>query len=88
MHGIVFLLAVVWATLLLLACAVAVSRLGTTAARILALDTLTLVMVALLVIYSVAERSPYFMDAALVLALLAFISTLVASRYYGGRRVL
>lgn len=88
MHELVFIFAVVWATVLLLACAVTVVKLRTTAARILALDTLTLVMVGLLVVYSVAENSPYFMDAALILALLAFISTLVASRYYGGRRVL
>lgn len=88
MHDPIFFLAVAWATGLLFACAVAAARLSTTAARILALDVLTLVIVALLVIYSAAERSPYYIDAALILALLAFMATLIAARYYGGRKVL
>ncbi|WP_240432608.1 monovalent cation/H+ antiporter complex subunit F [Rubrobacter indicoceani] len=78
--------AIAWVTVLLLVCAVATVKLRSTAARILALDILTLVMVCLLVIYSVAEDVSYYMDASLILALLAFISTLVATRYYAGRR--
>lgn len=88
LHDLVFFLAIAWATVLLVACAAAVVRLRTTAARILALDTLTLVLVALLVIYAIGQRSSYYMDAALILALLAFLSTLVAARYHGERRVL
>ncbi len=88
MHDLVFYLAIAWATVLLVACAAAVVRLRTTAARILALDTLTLVLVALLVVYATGQRSSYYMDAALILALLAFLSTLVAARYHGERKVL
>ncbi len=88
MHDLVFFLAIAWATVLLVACAAAVVRLRTTAARILALDALTLVLVALLVVYATGQRSSYYMDAALVLALLAFLSTLVAARYHGERKVL
>ena len=88
MHDLVFYLAIAWATVLLAACAAAVVRLRTTAARILALDTLTLVLVALLVVYAIGQRSSYYMDAALILALLAFLSTLFAARYHGERRVL
>ena len=88
MHDLVFFLAIAWATVLLVACAAAVVRLRTTAARILALDTLTLVLVALLVVYATGQRSSYYMDAALILALLAFLSTLVAARYHGEREVL
>jgi multicomponent Na+:H+ antiporter subunit F len=73
---------------LLVACAAAVVRLRTTAARILALDTLTVVLVALVVVYSIGQRSSYYMDAALILALLAFVSTLVAARYHGEKKVL
>lgn len=88
MHEIVSFVAIAWATVLLLGCAVAVVRLRSTAARILAFDTLTLVTVCLLVIYSATEGVSYYMDAALIMALLAFIGTLAAARYFGGRRVL
>lgn len=88
MHDLVFFLSIAWATVLLVACAAAVVRLRTTAARILALDMLTFVLVALLVINAIGQRSSYYMDAALILALLAFLSTLVAARYHGERKVL
>ena len=88
MHDLVFFVAIAWVTVLLVACAAAVVRLRTTAARILALDALTLILVALLVVYAAGQRSSYYMDAALILALLAFLSTLVAARYHGERKVL
>ena len=64
-----------------------VIRLPTTAGRILALDTLTLILVALLVLYADARDSPYFLDAALILSLLAFLGTVAAARYHGERRI-
>lgn len=88
MHDLDFFRAIAWVTVLLVACAAAVVRLRTTAARILALDALTLILVALLVVYATGQRSSYYMDAALILALLAFLSTLVAARYHGERKVL
>ena len=87
MHEIVFYLAFAWMTALLVVSAAAVTLLRSTAGRILALDTLTLVLVALLVLYSDANRSAYYMDAALVLSLLAFVATLVLARYHGERKV-
>jgi multicomponent Na+:H+ antiporter subunit F len=87
MHQIVFYLAFVWITVLLVVSAAAVIRLRSTAGRILALDTLTLILVALLVLYAAANRSSYYMDAALVLSLLAFMATLVLARYHGERKV-
>ena len=87
MHQIVFYLAFVWMSILLVVSAAAVIRLRSTAGRILALDTLTLILVALLVLYAAANRSPYYMDAALVLSLLAFVGTLVLARYHGERKV-
>lgn len=87
MHEIVFYFAFVWMTVLLAVSAAAVIRLRSTAARILALDMLTLILAALLILYADATRSSYFMDAALILSLLAFIGTLVLSRYYGERRI-
>ena len=51
--------------------------------RLLVLDTLTLLLVGLLALYSLYARSYYYLDAALVLALLSFVATLAAARYYG-----
>lgn len=87
MHEIVFYLAFVWMTVLLVVSAVAVVRLRSTASRILALDMLTLILVALLVLYADWQRSPYYLDAALILSLLAFMATLVLSRYHGEGKV-
>src|SRR5215217_7207053 len=72
LHEIVFYVAFVWMTVLLVVSVTAVIRLRSTAGRILALDMLTLILVALLVLYANSERSPYYLDAALVLSLLAF----------------
>ena len=87
MHDIVFYLAFAWMTVLLVTSVAAVIRLRSTAGRILALDMLTLILVALLVLYADANRSSYYMDAALVLSLLAFVATLVLARYHGERKV-
>ncbi len=87
MHEIVFYFAFAWMTVLLVVSVAAVIRLRSTAGRILALDTITLILVALLVLYADANRSSYYMDAALVLSLLAFIATLVLARYHGERKV-
>jgi multicomponent Na+:H+ antiporter subunit F len=87
LHQIVFYLAFVWMTILLVVSAAAVIRLRSTAGRILALDTLTLILVALLVLYAAANRSSYYMDAALVLSLVGFMATLALARYHGERRI-
>lgn len=87
MHEVVFYFAFVWMTVLLAVSVAAVIRLRATASRILALDTLTLILVALLVLYAAAFRSSYYLDAALILALLAFIGTVAAARYYGERKI-
>ena len=87
MHEIVFYLAAAWMTLLLVVSVGAVIFLRSTAGRILALDTMTLILVALLVLYADANRSSYYMDAAVVLSLVAFMATLVLARYHGERRL-
>lgn len=87
MHEIVFYAAAAWMTVLLAIAVVAVIRVSETAGRILSLDALTLILVALLVLYGVANRSVYYLDAALILALLAFVGTLASARYYGERRI-
>jgi multicomponent Na+:H+ antiporter subunit F len=87
LHGVVFYAAAAWLTVLLAVGVVAVIRVSSTAGRILALDMLTLILAALLVLYGDAQRNPYYIDAALILALLAFVGTLAAARYYGERKI-
>jgi multicomponent Na+:H+ antiporter subunit F len=41
-----------------------------------------LIVIGLLVLLSDVERVPYFLDAALVLALLSFVATVAAARYH------
>lgn len=87
MHETVFYLAALWMTGLAAVLVAAVINVRSTAGRILALDTLTLVLVALLALYGAAQRSPYYLDAAFILALLAFVGTIAAALYHGERRI-
>ena len=87
MHELIFYLATAWMTVLLAVTVVAVIGLSSTAGRILALDMLTLILVVLLVLYGDAQRTTHYLDAALILALLAFVGTLAAARYYGERKI-
>ena len=87
MHEVVFYVAVTWMTVVLIVGVVATIKLPLTGGRILALDTLTLILTALLVLYGTAERTSYYLDVALILALLAFVGTLAAARYYGERKI-
>jgi len=86
-HEVVFYAASVWVAVLVMACAVLVLRARSTASRIVALDMLVLLVIGLLVLWSDAEGVPYFLDAALLLALLAFMGTLAAARFHGGGRL-
>jgi len=87
MHELVFYIAVVWLTALLVAAVIAVIVLRHKASRILALDMLTGLLVALLIVFATSNESPFYLDAALALALLSFISTVTISRYRAEHRV-
>lgn len=87
MHEIVYDVAMVWMVILLCACMVHVVRAESTLVRILALDTLALVLIALMVLYSTTTGRGYYIDAAIMLALLSFVSTIAAARYHSERRI-
>jgi multicomponent Na+:H+ antiporter subunit F len=87
MHEIVFYAAVVWMTGLLGVSVALVIRAEQAPSRILALDMLVLILVALLILLSDANRTPLYLDAALLLAILSFIATLAAARYHAGGRI-
>jgi multicomponent Na+:H+ antiporter subunit F len=82
MHEVVFYSAALWMTGLLVVSVLLVIRARTSLARILALDMTILILVALLVLYSDSRRVAYFLDAALMLALLSVIATIAAARYH------
>ena len=87
MHDAVFNLAAIWMTGLLGVAVVFVIRARSAMVRILALDALTLILIALLILYADATRTPYYLDAALALALLSFIATVAAARYHSEGRL-
>lgn len=87
MHEIVFQIATLWLALLVVPCIVLILRARTGTGKILALDTLTLLLIALLVLWSDTERVPFFLDAALLLALLGFMGSLAAARYHSEGRI-
>lgn len=77
-----FYVAAVALALMTAACGFLVVRSSSVATRILALDTTVLLLLGLLVVFSYWQGVPYYLDAALVLALLGFIGTLGAARFY------
>lgn len=85
-HDAVFLVGIAWLTVLLGVAVVSVARARTTAERLVALDTAVLMLIGLLGLVAAESRRTYALDAALVLALLSFVSTVAASRYLGDRR--
>ena len=70
-----------WATLLLFGGGLLLLRSRDGLHRILALDVLVSIVVAMLAILSYLRDVSYYIDAALALALLSFTATLAAARY-------
>ncbi len=87
MHQIVYYIAMVWMTGLLCVCIGLVVRARSALMRVLALDSLALVLIALLVLYSTTTGKGYYIDAAIMLALLSFIGSVAAARYHSERRI-
>lgn len=81
MPEIVLVVALGWATLLVLAGGVLLLRAEEILHRILALDVLVSLVIVLLTILSYLNDVSYYLDAALALALLSFTATLVAARH-------
>ena len=86
MSDAVFFTGIAWLAVLLGVLVVRLARARTTGQRILALDLVTLVLIGLLALAAGEDRRAYALDAALALALLSFVATLAAARYYETRR--
>lgn len=87
MHEVVFHIATIWLAVLVIPCGYLVIRARSIPSRILALDALVLILIGLLVLRSDVEGVSYFLDAALLLSLLGFISTLAAARFHGRGKI-
>jgi multisubunit Na+/H+ antiporter MnhF subunit len=74
-------IAIVWTFVLMAIVVIGLLRTPHPLTRILMLDFITLILIAILILYAIREGRPYFLDAALVLAALSFISTTAAARY-------
>ena len=70
-----------WTTLLLIGGGVLLLRSQDGLHRILALDVLVAIVIALLTVLSYLRDVSFYIDAALALALLSFTATLVAARH-------
>lgn len=56
--------------------------------RVVALDNISTNLVAAVIVYSIYTRSTLYTDVALVLAILAFLSTVAAARFLLGGTVI
>jgi multicomponent Na+:H+ antiporter subunit F len=83
MPDIVISVGAAWATLLLVAGGLLLLRARDTLHRVLALDVLVMIVIALLTLLSYLRDVSYYIDAALALALLSFTATLVVVRRGG-----
>jgi multicomponent Na+:H+ antiporter subunit F len=73
--------ALFWVTFLLIAGGVALVRARNVLQRVVALDLLAIIVIALLALLCYLRGQPFYFDAAVALALLSFVSTVAAARY-------
>jgi multisubunit Na+/H+ antiporter MnhF subunit len=88
MHDVVFLIVIVWNTVLVAVLAVYALRAPTIVIRALALDTLALVFVAALAVVAVHRDRAGYLDIALMIAMLGFAQTVATARIIEQRREL
>ncbi|QQQ80739.1 pH regulation protein F [Saccharothrix sp. 6-C] len=73
--------ALFWVTLLLVAGGLVLVRARDALQRVVALDLLAVIVIALLALLSQLRGQAYYFDAAVALALLSFVATVAAARY-------
>ena len=74
-------IALVWVTLLIVAGGLALLRARDVAQRVIAFDMLAVLVIAQLALLCYLRGQPYYLDAAVALALLSFVGTVAAARY-------
>ncbi|WP_308259431.1 monovalent cation/H+ antiporter complex subunit F [Pseudonocardia sp. H11422] len=83
MPPVVIVPALIWVTLLLVAGGLMLVRARDVLQRVVALDLLAVLVMALLALLSYLQGQAYYLDAAVALALLSFVATVAAARYLG-----
>ena len=86
-HEAVFSVAIVWMTVLMGTGVWLAIRAKDAPSRILAIDMVALILVALLVLFGDREGNALYLDAALLLSIISFIATLAAARYHAEGKV-
>lgn len=81
MPAVILVPALSWVTLLLVAGGIALIRARGVVQRVIALDLLAIIVIALLALVSYFREQPYYFDAAVALALLSFVATIATARY-------
>jgi multisubunit Na+/H+ antiporter MnhF subunit len=66
---------------LLLPCAFRVFRGPSPVDRLQAIDTITVLLIGIIILLSIVQRSSFVVDVALALAAFSFIATLAIARY-------
>ncbi|MCV7280106.1 pH regulation protein F [Mycolicibacterium flavescens] len=79
----VLVIALAWTTLLLVAGALQLLRTRDVLQRLVALDLLAILMVALLTLLCFLLDRSYYLNAAMALAMLSFVATVATARYLG-----
>lgn len=81
MPAVIVIPALFWVTLLLVAGGLVLVRARDVLQRIVALDLLAVIVIALLALMCYLRGQAYYFDAAVALALLSFVATVAAARY-------
>ena len=87
MHAAALFAAILWIAGLTAVVLIQVIATRSALTRILALNTLSTLLLALLAVYAQMTGSSYALDAALVLAALSFVGTIAAARSYRSGRL-
>ena len=82
MPDAIVMVGLTWMTLLLIGGGLVLLRSRNMLQRIVAFDLLASIVIGLLALLSYLRHTSYYLDAALALALLSFVSTVAAARHH------
>ena len=81
MNSLIFDISITFMVIAIIPCIYRVIKGPTIPDRVIAVDAMTTVIVVILGIYSYMQESAFFMDVALVLAIISFEGTVTISKY-------
>ncbi|MHC1576859.1 MAG: cation:proton antiporter [Methanosarcinaceae archaeon] len=81
MNSLLLDISLVFMVLSLIPCLYRIIKGPTIPDRVVAIDAMTTVIIVMLGVYSLLQNSVFFMDVALVLAIISFVGTVTISKY-------